>query len=110
MEETITETEKKDKTLTEKNKTGKIADGRRKGKFNENNKFETTTEDSKLNFNNEWDYKGKFKDGQFCDKGKITWKDGKTLEGYFKNNRVMGHIKINFKNISIEANMKENFS
>ena len=77
------------------------------GKFNENNKFETTTEDSKLNFNNEWDYKGKFKDGQFCDKGKITWKDGKTLEGYFKNNRVMGHIKINFKNISIEANMKD---
>ena len=77
------------------------------GKFNENNKFETTTEDSKLNFNNEWDYKGKFKDGQFCDKGKITWKDGKTLEGYFKNNRVMGHIKINFKNINIEANMKD---
>ena len=35
------------------------------GKFNNNNKFEETIEDSELIMKNQWKYKGKFINGKF---------------------------------------------
>ena len=78
------------------------------GKFNENNKFETSVEDSKLYFKNKWSYKGKFKDGKFQDKGTIIWENGKKLIAYFEDNNIKGHSKIKYKDYEIEADIKNN--
>ena len=76
------------------------------GEFNQQNKFETTTEDSKLKFKNKWSYKGKFKNGQFFDRGLLEYENGKKVIAYFENNKIMGHTKITFKNIEIQADIK----
>ena len=76
------------------------------GKFNINSKFQTATENSKLSYKKKWKYKGKFKNGMFDDKGEIEYENGKFLAAYFKNNKIMGHTLIKYKNIEIEADVK----
>ena len=76
------------------------------GKFNENNKFETKIEDGKLSLENKWSYKGKFKNGQFNDKGILKYENGKTINAYFKENKIMGHTIIKFENIEIQADIR----
>ena len=49
------------------------------GKFNKENKFETSIENSKLNIKNKWSYKGKFKNGKFDEKGEIEFQDKKKI-------------------------------
>ena len=77
------------------------------GKFNKNNKFETTIEQGVLSINNKWSYKGRFKNGKFYDKGTIDWSDGKKLIAYFDDNKIIGHTKIEFKNNNIQADIND---
>ena len=71
-----------------------------------NNKFETSIENSKL-IRNEWSYKGKFKNGKFDEKCEIDFKDGKKIIAYFTDNKIKGHMKIEYKNIVIEGEVKD---
>ena len=77
------------------------------GKFNKENKFETSIENSKLILNNKWSYKGKFKNGKFDEKGEIEFQDKKKIIAYFKDNKIKGHMKIEYNNIQIEAEVKD---
>ena len=74
------------------------------GKFN-NNKFDSTIEDSKLSIKNKWSYKGRFINGQFHDKGTIEWADGKKLIAYFNENKIVGFTKIEYKENIIQADI-----
>ena len=77
------------------------------GKFNKENKFETSIENSKLIINNKWSYKGKFKNGKFDERGEIEFQDKKKIISYFKDNKIKGHMKIEYNNIQIEAEVKD---
>ena len=77
------------------------------GKFNKENKFETSIENSKLTINNKWSYKGKFKNGKFDERGEIEFQDKKKIIAYFKDNKIKGHMKIEYNNIQIEAEVKD---
>ena len=78
------------------------------GKFNKENKFETSIENSKLSIKNKWSYKGKFTNGKFDGKGEIEFQDKKKIIAYFKDNKIKGHMKIEYnKIIQIDAEVKD---
>ena len=78
------------------------------GKFNNNNKFEETIEDSELIMKNQWKYKGKFINGKFQNKGRIEWENGKKLIGYFEDNTIKGHVIIEHQDLKVEGDFRNN--
>ena len=78
------------------------------GKFNKNNKFEETIEDCELVVKNKWKYKGKFINGKFQNKGRIEWENGKILIAYFEDNTINGHSIIEYKDIKVEGDYRNN--
>ena len=71
------------------------------GEFNQNNKFES--EDAELKINNEWEYKGGFKNGKINGFGIFKWNNGNTLSGYFLDGNFNGEISIKWENIIING-------
>ena len=76
------------------------------GKFNQNYKFESNIENSELGIKNNWKYKGIFKNGKFQGKGIIEWENGKKLIAYFEDNTIKGHVKIQYKDVEIEGDIR----
>ena len=73
------------------------------GKFNEKNNFEGD-EETRLIYENIWEYKGGFKDGKPFGNGKISWKNGDYIKGYFENGKIYGETYIKLNGISFKGN------
>ena len=75
------------------------------GEFNDNNKFNSV--DAELKYKDEWNFKGTFKNGKLEGNGKFEWKNGNKLDSYFSNGRIDRKTIIKWGNIFLEGNFKD---